>query len=248
MDDHDINREFLRIGLTRLVARLDAVSSGQEAIEQCRKAHYDVILMDLHMPLMDGLATLNRIRDLENSSARARTLILTADARPEERERLLAAGVDDYLHKPISIARLAEAIERLLGPRGQRSVTGPDDLFASARLIDFNRALAASNQDSAIAGRLSRMLGQELAEKLPELDLQLERGDYPAAASLLHQWAGAAGFAGATPFSLACRHLRQRLLEPEDSSPGVAYADFLRTALATRDALLTTPVTATDAD
>lgn len=235
VDDHRINREFLGTGLSRVAGRVELAEDGPGAIELCEREDFDVILMDLHMPRMDGLATANRIRDLNGHSAHAQMVALTADARPEERLRLLEAGFDDYLNKPISIPDLVEAIEALFNPGARRT---PQELPAApTQLIDRTRALAAANGEAELATRLQDMLSNELDEKLPELDRMIATRNYSEAAELLHQWAGAGGYAGATRMTQACRMLRQRLLSGMDSSPGTAYLNFLRIAHATRQAL-----------
>lgn len=236
VDDHQINREFLNTGLGRLVGKVALASDGAEAIEQCRQADFDVILMDLHMPRLDGLATANRIRDLDTHSAHARMVALTADARPEERVRLLEAGFDEYLNKPITIPALMSAIEALFAP-GKTRTSQPRNEIAPTRLIDRERALAASNGDAQLATRLQDMLATELDEKLPQLDRMIIAREYEKAASLLHQWAGAGGYAGAARMVHACQMLRQRLLAGLDSSPGTTYLNFLRIAHATRQTL-----------
>ncbi|WP_181918499.1 MULTISPECIES: response regulator [unclassified Wenzhouxiangella] len=235
VDDHRINREFLGTGLSRVAGRVELAEDGPGAIELCEREDFDVILMDLHMPRMDGLATANRIRDLDAHSAHAQMVALTADARPEERFRLLEAGFDDYLNKPISIPDLVEAIEALFNPGARR--TPQEQPAAPTQLIDRTRALAAANGEAELASRLQDMLSNELDEKLPELDRMMTAREYGEAAELLHQWAGAGGYAGATRMTQACRMLRQRLLSGLDSSPGTAYLNFLRIAHATRQAL-----------
>lgn len=228
VDDHAINREFLRAGLQGCVDRIETVTSGQEAIERCQDLHYDVVLMDLHMPQMDGLTTVHRIRDLENSSARARMVILTADARPEERSRLLAEGIDAYLNKPLSIEDLKQTIRALFEPARMRAqqtkIPDPD----VDQLIDVARLQASD---------LGSLLSSELLNKLPELDRMLAEQRIVEAGKLLHQWTGAAGFAGAPRLSRACSRLNQCLKSEAASSTGTAYVDFLRTAHATREAL-----------
>lgn len=235
VDDHRINREFLGTGLSRIAGRVALAGDGPGAIEQCQREDFDVILMDLHMPRMDGLATANRIRDLDGRSAHAQIVALTADARPEERLRLLEAGFDDYLNKPISIPDLVEAIEALFNP-GSRRVPR-EQPAAPTQLVDRDRALAAANGDTELAARLQDMLARELDEKMPDLDRMMAARSYQEAADLLHQWAGAGGYAGATRMTQACRMLRQRLLSGLDSSPGTSYLNFLRIAHATRQAL-----------
>jgi len=235
VDDHRINREFLGTGLSRVVGRVVLAEDGPGAIERCENEDFDVILMDLHMPRMDGLATANRIRDLDFRSAHAQIVALTADARPEERLRLLEAGFDDYLNKPINIPDLVTAIEALFNPKIQRA--RQEHPASPTQLIDRSRALAAANGDAELAERLQGMLARELEEKLPELDRMMATRDYREAAELLHQWAGAGGYAGATRMTQACRMLRQRLLSDLDSSPGTSYLNFLRIAHATRQTL-----------
>ena len=237
VDDHAINREFLRTGLGRLAKSVDLASSGPEAIDLCVKKHFDVILLDLHMPQMDGLTTANRIRDLDSSSADARIMILTADTRPEEQSRLLNAGMDQVLTKPIAIADLAGAISGQSSRHDARPKSPGQRHIAPTHLLDQQRALAAANNDQTLAHKLQGMLEKELRPGLERLDQLFREQRYKDASALLHQWAGAGGYAGATRFGQACRSLRQCLNRDMDSSPGTAYLDFLRVAHATRQAL-----------
>ena len=236
VDDHAINREFLNNGLRRLAREVAVADNGMDAIERCRSERFDVIVLDLHMPQLDGLATAMRIREHDGPSADARVIILTADTRPEERSRLLDAGVDDYLTKPISIPDLAAAIDGLFNPDRARQGASrrPSD---STALIDRQRALAASNNDPGLAARLAGMLVAELDDRLAQLDDWLVDGQFERAAAQLHQWAGAAGYAGATRFGQACRDLRHSLRSGPEAAPGSNYVAFVRIAQATRAAL-----------
>jgi CheY-like chemotaxis protein len=236
VDDHAINREFLRTGLGRLAKSVDLASSGPEAIKLCAEKHFDVILLDLHMPQMDGLTTANRIRDLDTSSADARIMILTADTRPEEQSRLINAGMDQVMTKPIAIADLAAAIGGQGRPNPRLKLPGQRQI-ATTQLLDQKRALAAANNDQNLARKLQGMLEKELQTGLPRLDRMFQERRFHEASALLHQWAGAGGYAGATRFGQACRSLRQCLNRDMDSSPGTGYLDFLRVAHATQQAL-----------
>lgn len=236
VDDHRINREFLSTGLSRIFGRVAVAADGPEAIECCRKEDFDVVLMDLHMPRMDGLTAAHSIRDLGNRSARAQMIALTADARPEERTRLLEAGFDEYLNKPIDLPTLVAAIRALLDPRASGHVERGETI-APTRLVDEERALAAANGDRALAERLQGMLVRELEDQLPELDRMIAAGERERAAELLHQWAGAGGYAGAQRMMHACHMLRRLLLDDLDSALAGAYLHFLRTAHATRQTL-----------
>lgn len=116
-EDNDINALLARALLARLGHRATLAQTGAAAVEsylaaQSADAPYDVILMDLHMPDMDGLEATRRIRAAEavSSAPRMPIIALTANAFSEDREACLAAGMDDFLVKPLDRERLAEAL------------------------------------------------------------------------------------------------------------------------------------------
>jgi signal transduction histidine kinase/CheY-like chemotaxis protein len=116
-EDNIINQKVaLRILEAKLGYRADAVANGSEAIESLSRQDYDLVLMDCQMPEMDGYEATRSIRD-PNSSVRNHNIpivAMTANAMKGDREICLAAGMDDYVAKPIDIWKLAEAIERNL--------------------------------------------------------------------------------------------------------------------------------------
>jgi len=103
--------------LTRLGCIVEVVPDGEAACEAAARRRYDLILMDCHMPVMDGFEATRRIRDDEFERERGHTPIvaLTADALAGDRERCLESGMDDYMTKPVSSAMLAAAVERWTG-------------------------------------------------------------------------------------------------------------------------------------
>jgi CheY-like chemotaxis protein len=113
-EDNEINALLARALLARLGHRATVAPDGAAALEAFLAAPtpYDLVLMDVHMPLVDGIEATRRIRAAEAASGRSRTPIiaLTANAFGEEREACLAAGMDDFLVKPLDRERLAEVL------------------------------------------------------------------------------------------------------------------------------------------
>src|SRR5205823_6412361 len=87
-------------------------ADGLEVLEALQRQHYDVILMDVQMPKMDGLEATRAIQQRWRAEQRPRIIAMTANAMQGDREECLAAGMDDYLTKPIQVKALQEALER----------------------------------------------------------------------------------------------------------------------------------------
>lgn len=112
VDDNEINRKLNLILLRQWDIDADEVADGIAAVEACANQDYDLILMDVHMPAMDGLEATRRIRMLPRGGKRIPIVALTANALGGDRERYLAAGMDGYLEKPLSEKALRDTIER----------------------------------------------------------------------------------------------------------------------------------------
>jgi len=113
-EDNRINQKVAARMLDRLGCSVDVVEDGQQAFEAVRNQHYDLVLMDVQMPELDGLEATRRIRALPDQP-QPRVVALTANAMEDDRDRCLAAGMDDFLTKPITVDALAAALDRLRG-------------------------------------------------------------------------------------------------------------------------------------
>jgi CheY-like chemotaxis protein len=114
VDDDDLNRMALERVLMRAGHKVRSAASGGEAVRLSSEQVFDVIFVDQHMPDMDGVETLRRIRALgPNTSFLARIVVVTAYANQEDRERLQQAGANDYLPKPLRRAGVEKALENM---------------------------------------------------------------------------------------------------------------------------------------
>lgn len=116
VDDEPVNVRITLAHLARLGHAADAVEDGARALEQLARRRYDAVLMDCHMPNLDGYETTRRLRVLEHGSRRTPVIAVTAYAVVGERERCLAAGMDDYLAKPFTREQLETVLARWLSP------------------------------------------------------------------------------------------------------------------------------------
>jgi hypothetical protein len=113
-EDMEMNRQLVRILLNHCGCAVDEAENGQLALAAAQSCHYDLILMDCLMPVMDGYQACAGLREWERATAAVRTpvIALTGSAMPGDREYCLAAGMDDYLLKPFSPAALMAVVSR----------------------------------------------------------------------------------------------------------------------------------------
>jgi CheY-like chemotaxis protein len=114
-EDNEVNRRLAVLMLNRLGYHADVVINGREAVEAIKERPYDVILMDCHMPELDGYAATGEIRALctnNPSRPRPRIIAVTAAAMSDDRGKCLAAGMDDYMTKPVKAEVLRAALEQ----------------------------------------------------------------------------------------------------------------------------------------
>jgi signal transduction histidine kinase len=112
VEDNEINAEILARMLALLGYRSETVCSGADALDAVTHGTYSTILMDCQMPVMDGFTTTHRLRAESDGELRIPVVAITATATTEDRARCLAAGMDDYLPKPIIMDRLAAVLDR----------------------------------------------------------------------------------------------------------------------------------------
>jgi CheY-like chemotaxis protein len=109
VEDNAVNQKLALRVLEQMSYRADVASNGIEAVESIQRQTYDVILMDVQMPEMDGLDATREIRKLANVT-QPHIVAMTANALEGDREMCIAAGMDDYISKPIRVNELVEAL------------------------------------------------------------------------------------------------------------------------------------------
>jgi CheY-like chemotaxis protein/signal transduction histidine kinase len=115
VEDNFSNQQIIILYIKNYVSRIDVAFNGKEALDKFGKAKYDLILMDVQMPIMDGFKATQKIREIERSTSTHTPIIaVTANAFPEDRERCFTSGMDDYISKPFQPQDLIEKIQQHL--------------------------------------------------------------------------------------------------------------------------------------
>ncbi len=114
-EDNLVNQKVIRSLLVCVGHTVDIVVGGQEAVDAVNSHPYDLVIMDIHMPKMDGITATKLIRERGGNGATIPIIAVTAKAMEGDREIYLAAGMNDFVSKPINTAELHEAIARQCG-------------------------------------------------------------------------------------------------------------------------------------
>jgi len=188
VDDHPVNRAVLLRQLGLLSITADAAADGREAMEFWRPGRYAAVLADMHMPFLDGYGLTAEIRTHEAANGAPRTPIIavTANAMRGEEERCLSAGMDAYLAKPLSLARLRQTLQRWM------TVTMPVRKPKQSVLID--RTVLAEwlgDDQAAIDASLTRFLTSAL-QSAEDIEAALLVSDMPEVESIAHRLTGSA--------------------------------------------------------
>ncbi len=184
-EDGEVNRAVIIELLKRGGHQVTIVGDGGEAIAAWQSATFDAIFMDLQMPTMDGIDATKRIRALESQGKHIPIIAITAAAMKSDEAECLAAGMDDYISKPIDFRELNRLLERLASGNGfNRMVksTGTDatddaNQLLDASTIDFKAPFATleCGQDQQIL--LVQTLQKETLQRLREIDEGIRRSD-----------------------------------------------------------------------
>ncbi|MHB8874488.1 MAG: hybrid sensor histidine kinase/response regulator [Myxococcaceae bacterium] len=205
VEDEPVSRRVVVGGLAALGYQADTAATGAEALEALSRGHYDCVLMDCHLPEMDGYEAARRIRRQEASTGgHLQIIALTAQALTGHRDEALAAGMDDYLTKPVSRARLAEAIARALAGSAPPA-TGACELDPEA--LEELRFMG-SDGDAMVAQTASELL-QALPGRLAAIGAACAGSDAAGLSFEAHALKAATACLGARRVAALCAQLER---------------------------------------
>ena len=207
-EDNAVNQRVTAAMVERLGFAVEVAGDGERAVELLRTGEYAAVLMDVQMPGMDGFAATRAIRSHEAGSGGARTpvIAMTANARAEDTEKALAAGMDAYLVKPVRAHELTRTLVEWVG--GVADAAGGDRSGNRSPAIDQNllEELQELSRDTGedLFGRLVRTLLEDTPTRLSAMADALARHDIEELAGIAHALRGSAGSMGARVMSEIC--------------------------------------------
>ncbi|MGN5062628.1 response regulator [Aeromonas sp. 6P] len=214
-EDNRVNQQLIIEYLRRVDAVVCVVSNGREAVERVAEQPFDVILMDLQMPVLDGLDATRQIRKMVDKHD-VPIIALTASAMPGDKERCLGVGMNGYVTKPVSKLDLYNNLLQWVKPQGVEQVgimeVKPPDMIG---ILDLQDALKRLEQDKEALQILFKLFMSEHKDDLWEIRSALRRQQPEVASKLLHTLKGVSANISASRLQLVAGELEWRLRQNE---------------------------------
>ena len=211
VEDNKMNQLVGSKVLTKLGYSLDIANNGLEALNAICRNTYDAVLMDCQMPEMDGYEATTAIRKMEGNRRRLPIIAMTAGAMEGDREACIAAGMDDYITKPVRLEAIAEVLERWVKGRGGgdgNAIEGAASTSEPApNPIDHSQFDVLRSLDDGDGAVLTEIIQQFLAETDhagSQLADSVSRGDFKTLERTAHTVKGASANLGATGLAMVC--------------------------------------------
>ena len=248
-DDHEVNRLLARKLLEQLGFEVTLAADGMKAVEAVLAKKFDVILMDIQMPLMNGWQATHELRQWEQQAKKIRVPIiaLSAHASAADREQAFAIGMDGYLSKPLTPEALAAALRSM--QKGQTNIAQPSSApsapaplslkqtnppAAPADLLQRDRLLARLGGDEAALKDMARAMRRDLRERMGSAYEALQAQNWPAMHAQAHALKGALSSITA---DVAAAHAKQLEQCNDEAQARASFAQLSQQAKLVFDAL-----------
>jgi PAS domain S-box-containing protein len=234
-EDNELNQQVIRNLLAGVGHTLHIARNGREALDALNEAEFDVLLLDVHMPEMDGFRVVDAIRRREQSSGRRLPVIaLTARSMKGDRERCLQAGMDEFLSKPIRRRELFAGIERVTsGGNKSREHTSGDDsavpahcpLTADSGVVDAAVLFTACDGNAQLLEQMIAVFQSNVPSELERIGMALKNGNAEELRESAHRLRGLLSAFSATASNAALRLEKAGATEDLDGAE-VFYSDL----------------------
>jgi two-component system, NarL family, sensor histidine kinase BarA len=226
VDDNLINREFLNIWMTKAGISVDEAKNGKEALNAYTVRNYDLILMDLHMPDMDGFQTIEAINNGATKTKNCRIFAITADATEETISQIADSAFDGFLIKPVSQETLLTVLSGQHTPEDNgvhKATPQPGTIETQPEIVDQQQGLRYASGNLALWHWSLKTLAQRLPNYRDKLKLAIDNQDHDELFNLLHAIQGAASYCGATDLICSIKQLRLKVKDETNEAFETEY-------------------------
>ena len=226
-DDNKINLQLISSILSTSGAEIVEAENGVDVIDAYRQQRPDLIIIDVHMPVMDGKEATRQIREMEHGEIHTPIIALSADVIPEHRDALISAGVDIYLTKPVDDNKLWQAIDSLINIGHSSSLTtelplasdeNETNSVGALAIHDMQEALRITGGREELADEMFRKFMDDLPQQVALLEQHQANSDWDSLGEVAHRLHGACAVCGVPALKAAVYNLERsaQQREPDD--------------------------------
>jgi two-component system sensor histidine kinase BarA len=217
VDDNQANLKLVKVFLENMGVIPTIAKSGYEALQFIKKHSYNLILMDLQMPGIDGIETAIQIRNSNNPNYITPIVALSAHIQANEQEKIIEAGINDYLIKPIDETSLRASIYKWThsGVRSSSKENSNMDSNVQLKTIDWDLCKKLAGYKDDLADEMLSMLIAELPNDITTIQAAFREQDYLKLRELVHKLHGACCYVGVPKLRVRARELETKLADPQ---------------------------------
>ncbi len=188
VEDNLMNRKYITTLLQKWGIRFHVAVNGKEATEMTKEYHYDLIFMDVSMPIMDGYEATRRIRNEENLNKKSPIIALTASTISSKKDQAIKIGMTDYIPKPFAPAQLLETIRKYTNRQEESTINSIEGKERSKKeILDLSYLQRIYGEDHEHAAEMFDIFLSYTVQELPRLRNFIEQGNWVATKSLAHR-------------------------------------------------------------
>lgn len=230
-EDHPVNQHLALKILEKGGFYADSVSNGKEALEALNSTFYDIVLMDVQMPEMDGFEATAQIRKMQGSNDHIPIIAMTAHAMKGDEKRCLEAGMDDYISKPINPQKLFEVINKWAGLNEElpkAKMKKEENKNTDQTPVDLSIILDAIGDDFEVIKKLILLFVENSEERIKTLEKAIGSNDSICIEHEAHAFKGASGSIGAMPLFAFCKELEDQGREKNLTNVNQGYTNVVQ--------------------
>jgi PAS domain S-box-containing protein len=231
-EDNPANQMVIRVMLEKAGFRLDIAGNGEEAVRALQRRAYEAVLMDVGMPVMDGLTATAAIRALPGERAGVPIIAMTAHVLDSEKSNILSSGMDDFVAKPIDRQHLIRTIDRWVFKEHNEEITAASaagSITDPVLDVDVVERLADETSEEVVP-EIARVFCDHLESSIYEFETALDDKDVPALEAAAHRIGSSSGSLGAMRLFRTCRAIEAAVAEGDDSGALMMAKDIRQLA------------------
>jgi len=208
VEDNPVNQEVARFQAAKLGYSVDVASDGAEALTMLDDNDYAVVLMDCHMPVMDGFEAAKRIRERADSKRRVPIIAVTASGTSGEREKCLESGMDDFLLKPFRKEELSVKIEKWIAETWPQTESSGDPAVTNQVAIGLRQL--EEDYGREMVSKIVQMFIPDAERLMDQIEVAVKRNDFKSLEEAAHRLKSGAANLGATEMAKLSAELETR--------------------------------------